>query len=135
MYCVIFFEESDYVLEKLVFKGLLFLYIIEELLLQRIYEENVLNEKLVIEIVWVCYEVGEFLEIEISFVIFEFLLKMVVEFFDFDYYVGVEEDDDLSEKDFLEEFEVLEGVFECEIFLVSLKEFVFVVVEKVNSCF
>lgn len=82
-----------------------------------------------------CYEVGEFLEIEISFVIFEFLLKMVVEFFDFDYYVGVEEDDDLSEKDFLEEFEVLEGVFECEIFLVSLKEFVFVVVEKVNSCF
>ena len=132
-YCAIPFEESDYVSEKSVSKGLPSLYITEELSPQRIYEENVLNEKSVIETARACHEAGEPLETETSFVISEPPLKTVAEFSDSDYHAGAEEDDDLSEKDFLEEFEVLEEVFEREIPLVSSKEPAPVVAEKVKS--
>ena len=132
-YCAIPFEESDYVSEKSVSKGLPSLYITEELSPQRIYEENVLNEKSVIETARACHEAGEPLDTETSFVISEPPLKTVAEFSDSDYHAGAEEDDDLSEKDFLEEFEVLEEVFEREIPLVSSKEPAPVVAEKVKS--
>ena len=128
-YCAIPYEESDYVSEKSMSKGLPSLYITEELSPQRIYEENVLNEKsVVIETAQAYREAEEPLETETSFVISEPPLKTTAEFSDSDYHAGAEEDDDV-----LEEFDELEGVFEREIPLVSSKEAAPVVTEKVKS--
>ena len=127
-------EESDYVPEKSVSKGLPSLYITEELSPQRIYEDNVLNEKsVVIETAQAHHEVEESLETETGFFISEPSLKTAAEYSDSDYHAGAEEDDDLSERDFLEEFEEKEGVFEREIALVSSKEPAPVVTENVKS--
>ena len=128
-YCAIPYEESNYVSEKSMSKGLPSLYITEELSPQRIYEENVLNEKsVVIKTAQAYHEAEEPLETETSFVISEPPLKTTAEFSDSDYHAGAEEDDDV-----LEEFDELEGVFEREIPLVSSKEAAPVVTEKVKS--
>ena len=133
-YRAIPYEESDYVSEKSVSKGLPSLYITEELSPQRIYEDNVLNEKSVaIETAQAYHEVEEPSETETSFVISEPPLKTAAEFSDSDYQAGAEEDDDLSERDFLEEFEEMEGVFKSEIPFVTSKEPAPVVTEKVKS--
>ena len=127
-------EESDYVPEKSVSKGLPSMYITEELSPQRIYEDNVLNEKsVVIETAQAHHEVEEPLETETGFFISEPSLKTAAEYSDSDYHAGAEEDDDLSERDFLEEFEEMEGVFEREIPLASSKEPAPVVTENVKS--
>ena len=133
-YRAIPYEESDYVLEKSLSKGLPSLYITEELSPQRIYEDNVLNEKsVVIETAQAYHEVEEPSETETSFVISAPPLNTAAKFSDSDYQAGAEEDDDLRERDFMEEFEEMEGVFESEIPLVSSKEPAPVVTEKVKS--
>ncbi|XP_020612383.1 titin-like isoform X4 [Orbicella faveolata] len=132
-YHAIPYEESDYISEKSVSKGLRSLYITEELSPQGIYEENVLNEKsVVIETAQAYHEVEEPLETETSFVISEPPLQTAAEFSDSDYHAGAEEDDDLSERDFLEEYEEMEGVFGRETSLASSKEPAPVVSEKVR---
>ena len=128
-YHAIPYEESDYVSKKSVSKGLPSLYITDELSPQEIYEEK----SGVTETAQAHHAVEEPLETETSFVISEPPLQTAAEFFDSDYHAGAEEDDDLSERDFLEEFEEMEGVFGSEIPLASSKEPAPVVSEKVKS--
>ena len=132
-YPAIPYEESDYISEKSVSKGLPSLYITEELSSQAMYEENVLNEKsVVLETAQSYHEVEKPLESETSFVASEPPLQTAAEFSDSDYHAGAEEDDDLSERDFLEEFEEMEGALGREMPLASSKEPAPVVSEKVR---
>ena len=133
-YHTITYEESDYVSDKSVSKGLSTLYITEKLPPQEIYEENILNEKLVtMETAQAFIEVKEPLETETSLVISEPPLQTAAELSDSDYNGGAEEDDDLSERDFLEEFEEIEEVVRHGIPLASSKEPAAVVSEIIGS--
>ncbi|KAJ7334461.1 hypothetical protein OS493_014778 [Desmophyllum pertusum] len=109
-YHAIPYEESDYVLERPVSKGLPSLYITEEFSPQEIYEENILNEtSVMIETAHAYNEVEEPLETEKTLVISEPPLQTAAEFSDSDYNDGIEEDDDLSERDFWKNLKTWEG--------------------------
>ena len=133
-YHAIPYEESDYVSEKSVSKGFPSLFITEELSPKIIYQENVLYEKsVVIETAQARNEVEEPLETETSFVISEPPLQTAAAFSDSECHAGAGEDDDLSERDFLEEFEEMEEAFGREVHLTSPKELAPVVLEKSRS--
>ena len=122
-YHAITLEETDYVSEKSFSKGLPSLYITEELSPQEIYEESVLNEKsVVIETAQEYNEVEEPLETETNIFFTEPPLQTAAEFSDSDYNDGVGEDDDLSEREFLDEFEEMDETVGHEIPLESANE-------------
>ena len=130
-YHAIPYEESDYVSEKSVSKGFPSLFITEELSPKRIYQEN--EKSVVIETAQACNEVEEPLETETSFVISEPPQQTAAAFSDSECHAGAEEDDDLSERDFLEEFEEMEEAFGREVHLTSPKEPAPVVSEESRS--
>ena len=109
MYHAITYEEGDYVSKKTISKGLPSLFITEELTPQEIFEENILNEQSVVrETVEEISEVED--PLQKSLVISQPPLQTAAELSDSDFNDGVEEEDDLSEREFAEEFVDMEAI-------------------------
>lgn len=110
-YHVITYEEDDFIPEKSISKGLPSLFISEGLVMKDVCEENnILNEQS--EVVETAQEYSEVEEpsgtpkiLHIS----EPSSETAAELSDADFSNGVEEEDELSEREFAEEFEDMEG--------------------------
>ena len=104
-YHAILYEEGDYVSEKSISKGLPSLFITEELTPHEIYQENKFNEQsMVLETTQEYNEAEEPFQKQTSVVISQSPLQTTAELSASDYNDGVEEEDELSEREFMEEF-------------------------------
>ena len=110
-YHAIMYEEGDYVSEKPISKGLPSLFITEEFKPQEIYEENIIKEQsAVIETVQEYSDIEEPLESQKIVDISQTPSQIAAELSDSDFNDGVEEEDELSEREFAEEFVDMEEI-------------------------
>ena len=112
-YRAIMYEKGEFVPEKSISKGLPSLFITEELTPHKIYEEIILNEQsVVIETAQDYSEVEEPLQTQTILDISQPSIQTAAELSDTDFNEGVDEEDELSEREFAEEFVDTKGVYE-----------------------